>query len=367
MKKWVFGVLVVFFIQFSFASTYYNIDFNYVDDNLIYNSIVLIDMNFTDQKNSDDSYFAIIVDKDDLEIEKVSFVLPEYGGFFSVFIPFNSDGKEIIIKDAAMKKMFSIPITQFSYVCGDNICSALESSTLCPDDCTDENIQEMIDKTNKEKEDIRKELEKENQVMENEENFTKPTPEPDDKKSNLPVFKKKEEDKKSFSFSKNSLMIFFGIIFISLISTFVIITRNNKEKETKIKDIVTNFLKQGYNFIQIKDYLLKNNYNPRLVDHVLSETNNMLLKQQIKGYISSYIRQGYSYEKIKNYLLTNNYHPKIIDSAMEEVKVLLDTELKKIILSYLNKGYNLTQVKMYLSKQYDRLIVENAFSKINQR
>ena len=87
----------------------------------------------------------------------------------------------------------------------------------------------------------------------------------------------------------------------------------------------------------------------------------------MKGYIYGYIKQGYSFEQIKNYLFINNYDKDLIDKSMVEAKFELDEQLKKFILNYVNNGYDPQVVKNFLLQQYDSSIITNLFTKLKSK
>jgi len=138
-----FLILAIILTTITHAEPAYVLSLGYVDNTLVFSGIAI--------KNTAVPQPSLITGYH--SIEQRNFVgLITYkntfqpaNGQFTVATPYQSDTRDIIIRDATENSVLSIPVLQFADTCGNNICESQESFEICSRDCSSGSSDDYCD------------------------------------------------------------------------------------------------------------------------------------------------------------------------------------------------------------------------------
>ena len=279
MKRIIWILLLIISLQLVTAETYYSVDLNSMDGNIMYSSVIISTQNYG-LETTMDGHKALMYDYDSQLIFEKKFTPPNFGPF-SLTLPYLKTVKEIVIKDETDSQKLKFSVNHFSNYCGNGVCNLDEDLNSCSLDCKKkikkkESIEKINNPGNKNNE-IAKDKEDEN----SEKIITKPIPTPPKDEIEKDPIKDKKENKKEINESKTSKIIYVvsGLFFLIIITVLVLLVLSKKKKvdspqKIQLRDYIKNCLNQGYNIQQIKVYLINSGYDQNLVDEIIQELNN---------------------------------------------------------------------------------------------
>ena len=187
-------------------------------------------------------------------------------GTFTVATPYQSDTREIIIRNPQDEIVLSVPVLQFADTCNNNICEPQESYETCSQDCpsgTDDGYCDEVrdgicdhDCAGKLDEDC-----KEAQAFE--------VPQRKKAIENKPTASVQEQETSNIHFI---MIIAIGLIVILLLGIVGVALHTKKVHRIKqLKDYVAQTVSQGYSVQQVQEALLSNGYSEEEIVEVINQ------------------------------------------------------------------------------------------------
>ncbi|MDP7140760.1 MAG: hypothetical protein QF506_00190 [Candidatus Woesearchaeota archaeon] len=142
----------------------------------------------------------------------------------------------------------------------------------------------------------------------------------------IPPEKPKEIPQKSRLYTITSFLI---VVLVIILIVYQLYRKKQKdlERELELKTYITNSLARGFTKQQLKQGLLKEGWNKRLVDKAfnnLMEPRKLskLESLELQNYINNALRRGYKKQQIKQELLNEGWHERQIDEALKNNRML---------------------------------------------
>jgi cell division protein YceG involved in septum cleavage len=142
----------------------------------------------------------------------------------------------------------------------------------------------------------------------------------------IPPEKPKKKKKKSRLYTITSFLI---VVLVIILIVYQLYRKKQKdlERELELKTYITNSLARGFTKQQLKQGLLKEGWNKRLVDKAfnnLMEPRKLskLESLELQNYINNALRRGYKKQQIKQELLNEGWHERQIDEALKNNRML---------------------------------------------
>ena len=179
-------------------------------------------------------------------------------GTFTVATPYQSDTREIIVRDPQQEAVLSIPVLQFADTCNNGICEPQESFETCSQDCASGGSDDFCDElrdgvcdpdcTGTFDGDCRVEQvfqKTESKGTIKEEKYVLTAPQPAEKAASLNFV----------------IMIIGGLVLIAFIGVgFIVVHTRKTHKINQMREYAAQTLNQGYTPQQIRNTLLSNGY-----------------------------------------------------------------------------------------------------------